>query len=571
MALWLGLPGVSEAQLGPAATQNSIDIEHLRPATSATGLVSIPDGESQTWREWSVGFYLHYARNPLVLFVDRLQIGEVVGHRISADLVASLGLTRWLEVGLAIPVTVMQLGDQNLPTGQLNAVGFRDVRVSVKLTPISQKRTGIISIAIVPELSLPSGDSRAFMGTGGVVFSPHLVVDRRFDFLFGVRAALVSGIRLQPKSDVGNISVSDELFYRLGAGVGLPLLRDIRPEAVAELAGTTSLSQPFGDRADTPLILTLALKAFFPYEAGMDLMSTAGVSIGLTRGYGAPDLQVFLGVAYRQFLSDRDQDGILDADDFCPDDPEDKDDFEDSDGCPEPDNDKDGIPDVSDKCPLDPEDKDGFEDFDGCPEPDNDRDGLPDLSDKCPNAPEDFDGFEDEDGCPDPDNDRDGIPDALDKCQGEKETINGVDDDDGCPDEGEEHVEVTAEKITIDTKIHFGFDSAKIDPQSFAILNQVALTMKANPDLKLVRIEGHTDSRGADDYNLVLSQRRAEAVVEYLIGRGVETERLEAVGYGEQRPIVRGETEEAWATNRRVEFTILRRGEGPGSSPTQAP
>jgi outer membrane protein OmpA-like peptidoglycan-associated protein len=196
---------------------------------------------------------------------------------------------------------------------------------------------------------------------------------------------------------------------------------------------------------------------------------------------------------------------------------------------------------------------------------------MPDDRDHCPPLAEDFDGFEDEDGCPDPDNDRDGIPDALDKCQGEKETINGVDDDDGCPDEGEEHVEVTAEKITIDTKIHFGFDSAKIDPQSFAILNQVALTMKANPDLKLVRIEGHTDSRGADDYNLVLSQRRAEAVVEYLIGRGVETERLEAVGYGEQRPIVRGETEEAWATNRRVEFTILRRGEGPASSPTQAP
>ncbi|MFO0723259.1 MAG: OmpA family protein [Myxococcota bacterium] len=555
----LALPGIAAAQAGGGSTQNAIDVEHLHPSTSATGLISIPDAESQTWREWSVGFYVHYARNPLVLFQDRLQIGEVVGNRVSADLVGSLGLTRWLELGLAIPVTIIQFGDANLPTGPLHAVGMRDLRISAKFTPLSQKKTGLFSLAIIPELSVPTGDAEAFNGSGGVVFSPHLVLDRRFDVFYGIRGSILTGIRARPKTDVGNITVSNEIFYRIGAGVGLPAVSIAKLEGVAELAGTTALAAPFADRADTPLILSLALKAVFPYTSGTELMSILGVSLGLTRGYGAPDFQVFLGVAYREFLSDRDGDGILDGDDFCPDDPEDFDGFEDSDGCPEPDNDKDGIPDVSDKCPLDPEDKDGFEDFDGCPEPDNDKDGLPDTVDKCPNAPEDFDGFEDEDGCPDPDNDKDGVPDALDKCPGEKETINGVDDDDGCPDEGEEHVEVTSEKITIDTKIHFGFDSARIEPESFSILNQVALTVKANPELKLIRIEGHTDSRGADDYNLVLSQRRAEAVVAYLVSRGVEPERLEAVGYGEQKPLVAGESEEAWATNRRVEFTILKR------------
>ena len=80
------------------------------------------------------------------------------------------------------------------------------------------------------------------------------------------------------------------------------------------------------------------------------------------------------------------------------------------------DKDGDGIPDNVDKCPNDPEDKDGFEDADGCPDLDNDKDGIPDAADKCPNDPEDKDGFEDADGCPDPDNDKDGIPDAADKC-----------------------------------------------------------------------------------------------------------------------------------------------------------
>src|SRR5262249_7603828 len=119
------------------------------------------------------------------------------------------------------------------------------------------------------------------------------------------------------------------------------------------------------------------------------------------------------------------------------------------------------------------------------------------------------------------------------------------------------HVEVTSEKVTIDTKIMFDFDSAVIRSESFSILNQVALTLLANPQLKKIRVEGHTDERGTDAYNLVLSQRRAESVMTYLIGRKVPGERLEAVGYGESKPLVNGHDERAWSKNRRVEFTIL--------------
>jgi len=129
---------------------------------------------------------------------------------------------------------------------------------------------------------------------------------------------------------------------------------------------------------------------------------------------------------------DRDGDGIADSRDLCPDEPEDFDGFEDTDGCPDPDNDKDGVLDVNDRCPNAPGPR-----GDGCPRSvgtDRDHDGIPDAMDKCPDDPEDKDGFQDDDGCPDPDNDMDGIPDVRDKCPNEPETFNGYQDDDGCPD-----------------------------------------------------------------------------------------------------------------------------------------
>ncbi|HEX7668729.1 MAG TPA: hypothetical protein VF395_04060, partial [Polyangiaceae bacterium] len=170
--------------------------------------------------------------------------------------------------------------------------------------------------------------------------------------------------------------------------------------------------------------------------------------------------------------SDRDHDGILDEKDACPDVPEDKDGFEDTDGCPDLDNDQDGILDTLDHCPNDPEDKDGFEDTDGCPDPDNDKDKILDRDDKCPNDPEDYDGFEDEDGCPDTDNDKDGIVDKEDLCPNEPETKNGYADEDGCPDE--DQVRVVGEKIVLDDRVNFEQNNAIIRPVSFPLLERLS-------------------------------------------------------------------------------------------------
>ena len=253
---------------------------------------------------------------------------------------------------------------------------------------------------------------------------------------------------------------------------------------------------------------------------------------------------------------DRDQDGILDSVDKCPDDPEDKDGFEDQDGCPDKDNDQDGIADVIDACPNVAEDKDGFEDDDGCPDPDNDKDGILDAKDKCPNVAEDKDGFEDDDGCPDPDNDKDGIPDAKDLCPNEPETFNGYADEDGCPDA--EQIRVVGDKIVLDDRVHFMVNMHVIRSESYPLLERLARLINQNPTYVHIEVQGHTDERGPDSYNDKLSQDRANAVMEFLVSRGVKRDRLSAHGFGKTKPLVEKNSEYAWYMNRRVEFEITR-------------
>jgi OmpA-OmpF porin, OOP family len=213
------------------------------------------------------------------------------------------------------------------------------------------------------------------------------------------------------------------------------------------------------------------------------------------------------------------------------------------------DRDGDGIADDVDKCPDEPEDKDGWQDADGCPDPDNDGDGIPDAQDKCPNEPEDKDGFQDADGCPDPDNDGDGILDADDKCP----NVPGVPPD-GCPKQYK-LVVVTEQKIELKQTVYFDTNRATIKPVSFALLNDVGHALADNPKL-VVEVGGHTDSQGDDAFNLKLSQRRAEAVRAYLIKRGIAADRMVAKGYGEGVPIADNRTSAGRAQNRRVEFVI---------------
>jgi outer membrane protein OmpA-like peptidoglycan-associated protein len=271
------------------------------------------------------------------------------------------------------------------------------------------------------------------------------------------------------------------------------------------------------------------------------------------------NIQIVLDKASACTPKDRDNDGIPDDKDACPDVAEDFDGFGDTDGCPDFDRDQDGISDDKDSCPDEPEDVDGFSDIDGCPDYDNDSDGIVDAADACIDLAEDLDGDNDTDGCPEEatDKDGDGIPDNIDKCPQEPENKNQYLDEDGCADERPSQVRVTREQIEITEKIQFEVNAARILPVSYGILNQVAQVMKDYPQIK-IRIEGHTDSDGSDSYNLRLSQQRAEAVWVYISSQGVDSARMEPVGYGETKPLDTNRTNDGKATNRRVEFHITQ-------------
>ncbi len=257
---------------------------------------------------------------------------------------------------------------------------------------------------------------------------------------------------------------------------------------------------------------------------------------------------------------DDDKDNIYDHEDACPDEPETVNGYKDEDGCPEVDVDNDLVFDDADQCIGELEDRDGWQDDDGCPDPDNDRDGILDVDDRCPIDAEDMNGYQDEDGCPEGnvDRDLDGIPDARDKCPDEKENINEYLDEDGCPDVKPDNVNVTADRIEIEEKVLFQTGRSRILSQSYGILDSVAQVLRDYPALQ-VRIEGHTDSQGSDRINQRLSQQRAEAVFDYLVGKGIQANRMDPVGKGEEFPIDTNRTSDGRANNRRVEFHITNK------------
>ena len=240
---------------------------------------------------------------------------------------------------------------------------------------------------------------------------------------------------------------------------------------------------------------------------------------------------------------DSDGDSIPDYLDKCPETPAEARGFVNEHGCPV-DSDNDGIFDYMDKCPNTPQ---GVTvDEYGCPV-DTDGDGVPDYLDKCPDTPAEAHGLVDELGCP-KDSDGDGIPDYLDDCP----KIAGVAENNGCP-------EIKKEVRTLFQKALQGiqFETGKdvIRPVSFPILNQIATVMTENPTY-LIEIQGHTDSIGSPESNQILSEKRANAVRTYLIGKQISETRMTAKGFGDTVPVAPNKTPQGRALNRRVEFVV---------------
>jgi outer membrane protein OmpA-like peptidoglycan-associated protein len=227
---------------------------------------------------------------------------------------------------------------------------------------------------------------------------------------------------------------------------------------------------------------------------------------------------------------DKDNDGIIDIKDRCPE----KAGPVEFQGCP--DTDGDGILDIEDACPA----VKGPKEYNGCP--DSDGDGIEDKKDKCPNVA----GSKDGEGCPDTDGD--GVYDNRDVCP----NVAGIVANKGCPEIQQDVVR----KIALAAKgINFETKSDVINPESYDDLD--ALIKILNEYLEAnVAIDGHTDNVGDPAKNKELSQKRANAVMAYLINKGIAAMRLTATGYGDSQPVADNKTKPGQAKNRRVDFKL---------------
>jgi outer membrane protein OmpA-like peptidoglycan-associated protein len=236
----------------------------------------------------------------------------------------------------------------------------------------------------------------------------------------------------------------------------------------------------------------------------------------------------------KEITHDKDNDGIVDEKDECPDVAGEIT----LAGCP--DKDKDGIADKNDKCI----DVAGTAKYNGCPVPDTDGDGLNDEEDKCPQVA----GTAKYNGCPVPDTDGDGINDEEDKCP----QTPGKPENNGCPEIKKEVVK----KVAIAAKaIYYMSGKDIIQKVSYPRLDIVVKVLKADPALQ-ISIEGHTDNIGNQVFNLKLSAKRAEAVKKYLIKKGIDASRIAAQGFGDAKPIAPNATPAGRAKNRRVELHL---------------
>ena len=209
------------------------------------------------------------------------------------------------------------------------------------------------------------------------------------------------------------------------------------------------------------------------------------------------------------------------------------------------DGDGDGIPDSRDPCPATPG-SDGH----GCPPHlrDLDEDGIMDHKDKCPRDWADTPG-----GCPVADKDGDSIPDTRDSCVDEPENVNGWQDADGCPDEVPADVAAFSGVIK---GITFESGSDKIRKSSFKVLDKAVGALRNYPEMR-VEVVGHTDDQGGLEDNLDLSQRRADAVRDYMVGKGIEVGRIYTRGAGQAEPIADNKSKKGRAKNRRIEFRLI--------------
>ncbi|MFT5584155.1 MAG: outer membrane protein OmpA-like peptidoglycan-associated protein [Cognaticolwellia sp.] len=543
---------------------------------------------------------LHYANDPVVYLRNDGERTELVSGIWQMDLM--VGHTRGpVRFGLQLPVYLRSISEggslgDGVGTGE---TGLGDLAFDVKLTALDRK-VKPIGLALGGRVFVPTATVSGPLGldSGKVGWEVEAIVDKELSEKWLLAANV--GTRGLPVVELENLTWDDQLFIR--GGLGYTARRE-QLGFSAEVASQFNYND-FSNPAARPVEGLLGVWS----RLTPNMMLRAGAGAGLNSGLGAPKYRVMLGLGFEPSLaSDRDDDGIFDDVDSCPDTPEDVDNFEDSDGCPE-----------ATPVTVKVVDGDGAE-ISSASWTQGSATGSSGESLELEEGKYSFSasagGFGSntiEKSIPGGegvvvriqlgalpgslmvtavDEEGNAVPDAVwtnKKLSPEGEKAGGVFE--AAPGKyalvvtapgfrqkdakavvvSEEQVdvqvvlvpakvEVAAERIDIKDSVYFEVNKDIIKSESFELLDEVAETLIAHPELTLIRIEGHTDDRGGADFNKELSQRRAEAVRTYLVSKGVEAGRLEAKGFGEEKPLQKGATQAAYAKNRRVDFFVAER------------
>lgn len=496
--------------------RRGFDPDPVRPALGLGAGFAVETAGAAPRDTFGAALLLDYAEGLLALDGaegrDALLTSRLQGHLLAAY------AFRRLELGLDVPVALAQhadfssLADRNVPStsplvAPVAGSALGDLRLAAKL-PLAGAAAGFVRLpvdaALLLDLRAPTGNGGAFYSDGAMA-TPSMVVTRA---LGKVRLDAQVGYALRRPGQYAQLVVHDGLSYGVGASLDLPPLGKLaRWRAIAELTGGWPRGNDLEtDRYRAPLSARGGIRAALP--GGFALEAGAGAGLGAA-GYGREAWRVFTGIRWQHEAPDRDRDGVPDRRDRCPDVPGEIA----LDGCTGGDSDGDGVLDPVDLCPQ----VKGLIELDGCP--DQDLDGIPDIQDRCPTEP-------------------------------------GPAVNDGCPGK-EPIVELETERLSLRDAINFDTGKDTLKPGSDRVLEAIAAILTAHAELRRVRVEGHTDNVGAAGYNKDLSQRRAQAVVNALVAKGVARERLVPRGYGFERPVASNATPLGRAKNRRVEFTIL--------------
>ena len=526
----------------------------------------------------SAGLVLDYGHKPLVIYdLDGTERAAIVEDQLYGHVGGAIVLYDRFRVGLNLPVAIWQSGTSQQTATETfessNATTIGDLRLSGTVKILGDYGTPL-TLAGGFWFYAPTGSQKAYTGDGSVRFHPQLFAAGDIDmFTYSGRIGLdVRG----NSSDFAGSPTGSEVTFAAAAGARL---LDNKLTVGPELFGSTVITDKdaFFKRRTSPFEVIIGGH----YMAAKQVRVGAGIGPGLTRAFGTPELRVLANVEWSEPMpekaapppepKDRDKDGILDPEDACPDVPGVRTDDPKTNGCPAPaDRDGDTILDPDDACPDTPGVKTDDPKTNGCPPPgDRDGDTIIDPEDACPDEP----GVKTDDpktnGCPAPkDTDGDGILDPEDACPEDPGPKNDDPKKNGCP-----IARVNQGQIRILEQVQFAYNSDRILKTSDYILEAVKKVLEDHAQIKVIEVQGHTDSKGSDAYNLTLSKRRAASVMRWLTGKGIDKKRLKSQGFGEKTPIDSNDTEEGRANNRRVEFHILEQAAIPaaGEAPPTPP